>query len=110
MALLTTHLTSLQQTREDWQNERQRLATLVEEVQQASKGVELRFVGQITALQEENQRVESQRKETESQLNELRVVQMNRLNEAYEKERRLTEQINSYQREISELKNKIALK
>lgn len=102
MALLTSHVESLQQTREDWQAERQRLATLVEEVQQASKGVELRFASQVAALQAENKRVEAQRKEAEGQLGELRVVQMNRVNEAYAKERQLTEQIGGYQRQIAE--------
>ena len=107
MALLTSHVESLQQTREDWQAERQRLATLVEEVQQASKGVELRFASQVAALQAENKRVEAQRKEAEGQLGELRVVQMNRVNEAYEKERQLTEQISGYQRQIAELQGQL---
>ena len=107
MALLTSHVESLQQTREDWQAERQRLATLVEEVQQASKGVELRFASQVAALQAENKRVEAQRKEAEGQLGELRVVQMNRVNEAYAKERQLTEQIGGYQRQIAELQEQL---
>lgn len=72
---------SLQQVQAGWKEERERLSLLVDEVQQAAKGVELRFSSEISALQVENKRLSMQKSEAEQQVNELQAVQITRLHE-----------------------------
>ena len=50
-------------------------------MQQAAKGVELRFSSEVAALQAENQRLSAQKSEAEQQANELRAIQITRLQE-----------------------------
>lgn len=72
---------ALQKVQEGWKAERERLSQLVDEVQQAAKGVELRFSSEVAALQTENKRLSMQKSEAEQQVNELQAVQITRLHE-----------------------------
>ena len=86
---LSAKVESLQKVQEGWKEERERLSLLVDEVQQAAKGVELRFASEIAALQVENKRLSMQKSEAEQQVNELQAVQITRLHEVEEMEERV---------------------
>lgn len=86
---LSAKVESLQKVQEGWKEERERLSLLVDEVQQAAKGVELRFASEMAALQVENKRLSMQKSEAEQQVNELQAVQITRLHEVEEMEGRV---------------------
>lgn len=78
---LTASLEALKETREQWQEERKKLRSIIDEVQQASSAIQLQYNGNLIAKQNELERLEKHCKEMEGELNELRSVQISRLNE-----------------------------
>ena len=117
---LSSSLEALKETREQWQEERKKLRMIIDEVQQASSAIQLQYNSSLVAKQGELEKLEKRCKEMEGELNELRSVQISRLNEvrltmrsdeqAYEKERVLSQQMNTYQNEIKQLKTQLSVK
>lgn len=77
---------SLKASREAWQEERQRLADLLTEVQQGSQAVQQRHEAEIVALRSDIEKACAGQREAEEQLSKARAAQLGRLQEAFEKE------------------------
>ena len=86
---------SLKASREAWQEERQRLADLLTEVQQ-------RHEAEIVALRSDIEKACAGQREAEEQLSKARAAQLGRLQEAFEKERSLSEQLKQSQAALRE--------
>lgn len=93
---------SLKASREAWQEERQRLADLLTEVQQGSQAVQQRHEAEIVALRSDIEKACTGQREAEEQLSKARAVQLGRLQEAFEKERSLSEQLKQCQAALRE--------
>ncbi|KAK8796584.1 hypothetical protein WA588_000713 [Blastocystis sp. NMH] len=93
---------SLKASREAWQEERQRLADLLTEVQQGSQAVQQRHEAEIVALRSDIEKACAGQREAEEQLSKARAAQLGRLQEAFEKERSLSEQLKQSQAALRE--------
>ena len=78
---LSSSLEALRETRDQWQEERKKLRCVIDEVQQSSSTIQLQYQANLQTKQSEVEKLEKQCKEMESELNELRAVQISRLNE-----------------------------
>lgn len=78
---LTSTVEALKETREQWQEERKKLRLIIDEVQQTSNSIQLQYNNNLIVKQSELEKLEKHCKELEGELNELRSVQISRLNE-----------------------------
>lgn len=78
---LSSSVEALKETREQWQEERKKLRLIIDDVQQTSNSIQLQYNNNLISKQNELEKLEKHCKELESELNELRSVQISRLNE-----------------------------
>ena len=78
---LSSSLEALKETKDQWQEERKKLRLIIDEVQEASNGLQLQYHNNLIEKQQCIDRLEARCKEMETELDELRSLQISRLNE-----------------------------